>query len=154
MSELDDISQIDHIRAGTKYVYLLLSRREYSVYEVRCKLQNKHYELDVIEQVLEDFVSENLLSDQRFAEAYTRYRQAKGFGPVRIQIDLQKRGVRQAIIDPVLNNTDIPWSETLHKLWKKRFVGEKPSDYISRAKQSKFLQYRGFTHSQINTLLS
>jgi regulatory protein len=154
MSELDDISQIDHIRAATKYVYLLLSRREYSASEVRGKLQTKGYESDVIEPVLADFIAEGLLSDQRFAESYTRYRQAKGFGPVRIQHDLQQRGVKQSIIAQVLYNSDISWDETIWRVWKKRFSETKPADFETMAKQSRFLQYRGFTHEQINALLS
>ena len=154
MSELDDISQIDHIRAAKKYVLALLSRREYSAFELQRKLQQKHYAADVIERVLADFATEGSLSDRRFAESYTRFRQAKGFGPLRIQQELQQRGVKQAIIDLVLNNCDTQWDEVIRQVRQKKFGHEMPEDFASRAQQSRYLQYRGFSHEQIHGLLS
>ncbi|MFV2058938.1 MAG: regulatory protein RecX [Thiohalomonadales bacterium] len=153
MAELDGISQIDHIRAAKKYLMQLLARREYSVSEVRLKLQQRQVTADVIDQTIAQFIENDWLSDSRFAAAFTRFRQAKGFGPRNIRHQLQQRGVEQSIIDQALNNSETPWIETLQSVREKRFGKADASDFVSKAKQAKFLQYRGFTDEQIRKLL-
>ena len=154
MSELDDISQIDHIRAAKKYLLQLVARREYSISEVRQKLQQKQFSADVTEQIVGEFIKNDWLSDQRFAEAFIRFRQGKGFGPLHIQHQLQQRGVSQSIIDQALNNCETPWDVSIQRVRDKRFGKTNPEDFALKAKQAKFLQYRGFTHEQIHWLLA
>ena len=53
-----------------------------------------------------------------------------------------------------LEITDNAWFECARKSWQKRFKGQLAKDFKARAKQMRFLQYRGFTPEQIESVLS
>ena len=59
----------------------LLARREYSTVELQRKLLVKFSAYEIIDQELTRLTCQGLLSDERFAEAYSRYRSGAGFGP-------------------------------------------------------------------------
>ena len=77
----------------------LLSRREHSALELRDKLAKREFDEDEIELAIDELQQGGWLSDERFAEAYIRMRQLKGFGPIRISMELNERGVDEGIID-------------------------------------------------------
>ncbi len=62
----------------------LLSRREHSRKEIKEKLLLRYENTEQINVVLEKLVSNNLINDSRFAEAYVLNRKRKGFGPKNI----------------------------------------------------------------------
>ena len=76
-----------------------LARREHSEKEIYLKfislVESKNKLLEEINKLKE----EGLLSDDRFAEAYIKSRYYSGFGPVRIQYELEKKGVLQNKIE-------------------------------------------------------
>jgi regulatory protein len=130
----------------------LLARREHSATELTRKLRSKGYVGETVEQVIAQLQQENLLSDARFAENYVRYRRAKGFGPLRIQQELKERGVDEALIDANLEKDSEVWLQRAAEVREKRFGGKKPQDYKEKAKQLRFLQYRGFANEQLTQL--
>ena len=71
----------------------LLARREHSRYELAMKLRQRKIEPEVYEPVLDEYEEEGWLSDERFAEVYTRQRVELGYGPLRILGELQQRGI-------------------------------------------------------------
>jgi regulatory protein len=130
-----------------------LARREHASLELSNKLAKKGFDADVIDSVLVQLQADNLLSDERFVEAYIRHRVNKGFGPLHIRQELQKRGINEALINDILNINDESWVEYAGKAREKRF-GKLVSNLKSdQAKQFRFLQSRGFTYSQIETVL-
>lgn len=131
----------------------LLTRREHSCFELRRKLQERGYSLDQINPELESLIEQGLLSDSRFAECYLRARAGKGYGPVRIEMELQQGGVAAEIIDETLDKADIDWLELAHRVRQKRFGAKVPTDFPTRARQMQFLQYRGFNTDQIKKIL-
>lgn len=127
-----------------------LARREYSRAELADKLVRKGFAaLDVL-PVLDEMERQGLLSDERFTEAYVRYRCNLGFGPQRIEQELRERGVADNLINAYLDKTDAHWLDDVNQVRQKRFGPGVPADYKDRAKQMRYLQYRGFTHEQIN----
>lgn len=127
-----------------------LARREYSRSELTDKLARKGYSGDVVASVLADLMQQRLLSDERFTEAYVRYRSNMGYGPRRIEQELRERGVTEDLISTYLDSNDAGWLKEVSQVRQKRFGPVVPSDYKDRAKQMRYLQYRGFTHEQIN----
>ncbi|PCI07006.1 MAG: hypothetical protein COB77_05590 [Gammaproteobacteria bacterium] len=123
----------------------LLSRREHSASEVRDKLLSRDFEEAEIAQAIAQLIAGDWLSDERFAEAYIRMRQLKGFGPIRIRIELNERGVEERIIDVYLQASDESWQETLKQQYRKKYKGKAIDDYNDKAKRIRFLQYRGFS---------
>lgn len=126
-----------------------LARREHASLELSNKLAKKGFEADVIESVLAQLQADNLLSDERFVEAYIRHRSNKGFGPLHIRQELQKRGINGDMI----NVDDQSWVAYACKAREKRFGKVVPKLKSDQAKQFRFLQYRGFTIYQIEIVL-
>ncbi len=132
----------------------LLSRREHSAFEIRDKLFKRDFDGATIEQAIAELQQGGWLSDQRFAEAYIRMRQQKGFGPVRIAIELSERGVKENIIDTLLHADDEVWQQTLLQQYLKKYKNTPIADYNDKAKRIRFLQYRGFSLDVIYNIVS
>lgn len=122
----------------------LLSRREHSAFEIRDKLLKRDFDNEEIDRVIVELQQGGWLSDERFAEAYIRMRQLKGFGPMRIAMELKERGVKEGIIDDYLHVDDEVWRQTLEQQYRKKYKDKPIEDYSDKAKRIRFLQYRGF----------
>ncbi len=122
----------------------LLSRREHSAFEIRDKLLKRDFDSEEIDRVIIELQQGGWLSDERFAEAYIRMRQLKGFGPVRIAMELNERGVKEHIVDDYLHADDDSWRQTLEQQYRKKYKDKPIDDYNDKAKRIRFLQYRGF----------
>ena len=128
----------------------LLARREHSRSELRFKLQrDETYQAEEIENALLRLTEAGLQSDSRFAESYVRYRSQRGMGAQRIRLELKERGVTSELIEQSLQEAEIDWFALAAEVRCKRFGERVPDDFKDRAKQQRFLQYRGFTHDQI-----
>jgi len=126
----------------------LLARREHSQQELRQKLHLRNFDRNLVESILQELANQGLQSDQRFAECYARMRINKGYGPVRIVLELRQRGVADTLIDKVLSN-DIDWPEIVTKIYRKKFGNKHPKNFAELSKQMRFLQYKGFTVEQL-----
>lgn len=131
----------------------LLSRREHSVFEMRDKLLRRDFDEVEVTRAIDELQQGGWLSDERFAEAYIRMRQQKGFGPIRIAMELNERGVSDIIIEQNLDTSDDSWLATLHQQYQKKYKGRSIDDYNEKAKRMRFLQYRGFTIDMINRVV-
>jgi len=126
-------------------------------FEDSCFSESDHNEEAVVmalEKVIDDLQGEGLLSDERFTEAFVRYRENNGHGPIRIQTELRERGVSEKIQATWLDFSDPQWNEQIAQVRLKRFGADLPGDYKERARQARFLQYRGFTTDQIKQTLA
>jgi regulatory protein len=130
----------------------LLVSREHSAAELQRKLSAKGHDEDSTAKAIQELQSRGLQSDERFAEAYVRSRQLRGYGPQRIQHQLRERGVSDTLIREALDAQADTWLELIARVRTKRFGEEAPEDYKAQAKQMRFLQYRGFSHEQIRSL--
>ncbi len=131
----------------------LLMRREHAVAELQKKLNTRDYGADIVAEVVEQLADEGLVSDVRFTEAFVRYRRNNGHGPRRIQSELHERGVSEKIQAAYLDIGDSQWFACAAQARRKRFGDALPEDFKERARQARFLQYRGFTSEQIREVL-
>ena len=129
----------------------LLARREHSRLELERKLRTRDYSGAVVASVLDELEADGLLSDSRFAESFVRARIARGRGPNRIRLELIERGV--AASEDALREAGCDWGRLAVETRKKRFGAGPPRDYRERARQARFLEYRGFTAEQIHNAL-
>ena len=129
----------------------LLARREHSRLELERKLAARDYEPELIGETLDQLGRENLQSDERFAESFVQARAARGQGPVRIRMELAERGVTGA--DAYLREAGLDWAALARETRIKRFGKAVPGDFKEKARQMRFLQYRGFSHDQITAAL-
>ncbi len=131
-----------------------LARREYGFEELVKKLADKGYTRTVVEDELARLSDEGLQSDTRFAEAFVQSRINQGKGPVRIRADLGQRGVRDGVIEGALEEAGVDWFELARRERLKKFGADLPVDFKEKARQMRFLHYRGFDQDQINAALS
>jgi len=126
-----------------------LARREYGQTELIKKLADKGYDRSVAEQAVNKLTEDGLQSDQRFAEAFVQSRINQGKGPVRIRLDLGQRGVGDAVIELAIEEASANWFELARDVRLRKFGAGKPSDFKVKAKQMRFLQYRGFEQDHV-----
>ncbi len=125
-----------------------LARREHSSYELSSKLNKKFpdAEPELIGQVLSQLGQEKLQSDERFAEAYVRYRKTRGFAYNHIRADLNARRVDESIIDAHLYADDEDWQSMLEGLLDKKLGNSGTVEFGSKQHRrvQRFLESRGF----------
>lgn len=126
-----------------------LARREYGQTELIKKLADKGYDRSVAEQAVSKLTEDGLQNDQRFAEAFVQSRINQGKGPVRIRLDLGQRGVSDATIELAIEESAANWFELARDVRLRKFGTGKSSDFKAKAKQMRFLQYRGFEQDHV-----
>ena len=129
-----------------------MARREHSETELTRKLRQRGFAHADIQSAVATLADEKLVSNTRFIESYIHHRRTKGLGPLRIRAELSMRGIAEELIEHHLNITDNAWLIEIKEVWQKRFKNVRPADYAERAKHMRFLQYRGFTPEQIDSL--
>ena len=128
-----------------------LARREYGRAELARKLADKGYRRSIVDEELGRLHEEGLQSDTRFAESFVLSRINQGKGPVRIRADLGQRGLRDGVIEGALESAACDWYELARQERVKKFGHEAPADFKEKARQMRFLQYRGFEQDHIQS---
>lgn len=126
----------------------LLARREHSLTELRAKLGERAFDAAEIDTALAELAREGLADERRFIEAFVASRIRKGHGPIRIRAELRERGIGDAAIEDGLAGV-CDWNAAARNVRQRRFGAGAPRDFRERARQSRFLEYRGFTAGQV-----
>ena len=132
----------------------LLARREHGRVELTRKLRQRGACPDMIDIALNRLTEEGLLSESRYLESYINYRAGSGYGPLRIREELGQRGLSRGDIEEALRESGFNWQEQLEDTWRRKFAGKLPEDAKERARQGRFLSYRGYTMDMIGRVLS
>lgn len=127
----------------------LLARREHSAVELRRKLVRRGVGEGEAEELVAGLAGARLQSDGRFTEQYAASRRERGYGPLRIAAELRERGITGELIARLAGTNDPDWGERARAARDKRFGATRPGNARERARQERFLQYRGFTSEQI-----
>ena len=131
----------------------LLARREHGRVELSRKLRQRGAPAELIESALDRLTEDGLLSEARYLESYIRMRANAGYGPLRIREELNQRGLPRSDIEQALRDSGFDWGEQLRDVWQRKFAGALPSEPRERAKQGRFLSYRGYPLGMIGRLL-
>ena len=120
--------------------------------ELTRKLRMRGYDEPSALPVVSELAREGLQSDGRFTESYVHNRLEKGFGPLRITLELRERGIGDDLIDLHLDRSAQEWLQRASLARQKRFGGRLPATFSEQVKQSRFLQQRGFSGDQIRRI--
>ena len=129
-----------------------LARRDHACADLRRKLLRRGYDSTVVGGVIERLCGEKLLDDRRFVERFIGLRAARGQGPLRVRVDLQRLGLEGEVVEEGLAAYG-DWLAELTKARQKKFGAQLPTDYADKQRQARFLGYRGFTGAQIRLAL-
>lgn len=124
----------------------LLTRRDYSRAGLQAKLATHAESEEELAAVLDTLQAERLLSDCRYATQRVVAR-GRRYGDARLRQELRQQGVSDEDIAVALPEAG---NETVRcrAIWTKKF-GRPPESAEERAKQIRFLQYRGFSGDAI-----
>jgi regulatory protein len=126
-----------------------LARREYGHDELISKLATAGFDAGIAASVVEVLREDNLQSDQRFSESFVQSRISQGKGPVRIRQELKERGLRSGTVEDAISESGGDWFALALDVRVKKFGPALPGEFKEKARQMRFLQYRGFEQEHI-----
>ena len=128
------------------FAYRLLGRREYSVFELDRRIRQKWPEATNVEELVEALVEEDLVSDERYAEAFVRFRIQRYQGPLKIKAALRTKGVSDTLIARELGVRSEEWTDLAARWLERQNPGA--IDFENKKKYYRRIVSRGFTHDQ------
>jgi len=120
-----------------------LSQREHSRAELERKLAKHAEEPAEVARVLDELQARGFIDHQRVAESVA-HRKAGKLGGLRIQQELQAKGLEAALVRATLASLKDTEAARAREVWQRRF-GSAAKDAHERARQARFLAARGFT---------
>jgi regulatory protein len=129
----------------------LLARREHSRAELGRKLAVHVGPEDDLEALLDDLSRRKLLSDERYAESRTHALSRK-FGAARIAHELRAKGLDKGLAERAAAAARTTEVERARQVWLRKFRNP-PGNREERAKQTRFLQSRGFSFDAIRAVI-
>lgn len=120
-----------------------LARREYSAQALQEKLIEAGATENMALQVVTELGNEGYQSDARVAAMAVRAALRKGLGQRRIAEDFRKRQLDSAQLPAELEAVN--WLEQAVQTRIRKFGTDIPADAKEKARQFRFLQYRGFS---------
>ena len=131
----------------------LLAGRDFARRELVHRLTGRGFPPATVDAVVERLAAERLQDDTRFLGQFVARQAGRGHGPARIRLELRERGIADPETDTALAESGIDWPELARRARQRRFTGPPPREFRARAKQARFLQYRGFSADQIRAAL-
>lgn len=131
----------------------LLGRREHSRRELLAKLALRGFESSLAHCIVDDLEKGGLQSDRRYAEAIVRIRRGRLQGSLKIQSELQRRGVNKSMINEALEPYSDEWVDLAAAFIKKRGMAGLLTDIHQRQKVYRRLANRGFSHNEAITAI-
>lgn len=130
-----------------------LARREHGRQELLAKLEASGFEPETATAALEQLARDGLQDDRRFAGSFVQSRINQGKGPVRIRLELQQRGIDGSLVDEALDAAGEDWGELARRVRIGKYGRGQPVGFPEKARQMRFLQYRGFESEHIRRAL-
>jgi regulatory protein len=122
------------------FAVTLLARRDYSSGEMTRKLEERGYLEHAVVPVVEELLASNKLNDERYSQNFVAYRARRGHGP--------------STIDEAVKGDEAPdFRARARTVRARKFGPDIPNDRKERARQARFLQYRGFSTDHIRAVL-
>lgn len=124
------------------YAFALLTRRDHSQAELTEKLNQYAIDPNEVAILVTELAEKNYQSDQRVAALTLSSQIRKGKGLQRIKQALKAKQLDAELIAEELEEVD--WLDQAYQLKVKKFGEDVTKDPKLKAKQIRFLQYRGF----------
>ncbi len=150
----EEVDRFADPQAARKKAMDFLARREYGRDELERKLVTAGFDAGIAAAEVEKLAAEGLQSDARYAESFVQSRINQGKGPVRIREELRERGLGGAAVERSIEGSGQDWFELARAVRMRKFGADLPADFPEKARQMRFLQYRGFESEQVQVAVS
>lgn len=134
------------------YAFAVLTRKEYSKAELIEKLALYAESRDEVIALVDELAAQHYQSDQRVAEIMLSSQKRKGKGPNQIKMKLKSKKIDSSLIADELKETN--WTQQAYELKVRKYGFEVTKDPKIKAKQIRFLMYRGFEMDAIMKAIS
>ncbi|MBF0281355.1 MAG: regulatory protein RecX [Zetaproteobacteria bacterium] len=145
------INDLD-VRQALAYALRLLSVREHCQHEMVRKLRQHEYAHEVITQVLDYLVSNDCLSEARYAESFMRMRLQRGDTPWLAAQKMRERGCQEQVIVQALQAV-VESFDSLSACWTCLQKRDPSSQYRSNEKiwrrHVRYLMSKGFSYAVV-----
>lgn len=150
---------MEEVKYAYNYCIRLLSKRDYSVYKIKRKLNERKYDIDVIESVVEKLLEQNYLREDEFKRQKIKQHLYKGYSNSYIQNKLsstEKLTCTDEEIDRLREDMGHTSIDQINGLIDKKLRGNKsPNSFEEKMKLKKklmsFLISKGHSYDQICT---
>lgn len=151
------------VRENQKYfikkkAFNLLGRRLHSCKELKLKLLRNKYDPALIDDVINYLKEKMLLNDFDFGKEYVEEKiRTKSWGINKIKSELFKKGLAAELIDDILSNENLNYSDNALKLAEKKLKILSQKNYDNRRLSSRlysFLMSRGYDYDTITEVLN
>ena len=150
----EEVDRFSDPKEARKKAMDYLARREYGRRELEQKLIAAGFESVAVTTTVEQLTGEGLQDDRRFIENFVQSRINQGKGPIRVRQELGERGLDAGLIDELLEGLSEDWCALARQVRDKKFGAELPREFKEKARQMRFLQYRGFDSAHIQAAVS
>jgi regulatory protein len=150
----EEVDRFSDPKEARKKAMDYLARREYGQRELEQKLIAAGFESVTVTATVDKLTGEGLQDDRRFIENFVQSRINQGKGPVRIRQELGERQLKAGLIDTVLEDVTEDWCALARLVRDKKFGPGLPREFKEKARQMRFLQYRGFESNHIQAAVS
>ena len=144
----------DELAKARKKAMDLLAGREHGRAELLRKLAKAGFDPEMAADAVDRLQDEGLQSDRRYVENFVQSRINQGKGPVRIRAELGERGTSASLVEAVLEDAGTDWFAMAREVRLRKFGAQPPKDFRDKARQMRFLQYRGFESDQVQSALA
>ncbi len=136
------------------YSFLLLKYRARSRNEIISRLKKKGYAPAVREKVVDYLKENNYINDEEFARLFASHSLEKGWGPVRIDFNLKRLGISEALRKQILGG-DFAYNDRVREIIERKlehYKRRKPSLPAPKIWQKivMHLARKGFDYKVIN----
>ncbi|MCD6539939.1 MAG: regulatory protein RecX, partial [Candidatus Omnitrophica bacterium] len=94
----------DELKKAKNLAFRLLKYRDRSEKEIVNRLKKKKVSREVIEKVIAELKSLSLLDDRKFAKSWIQERIRKGYGLLKIKVELKEKGIDQDLLEDLLED--------------------------------------------------
>lgn len=132
------------------YLVWLLARQDYAQATIVQKLKQRQATSEQIAQLVDWAIQLGYIDDERYCRGFIQRHAAKHHGLMRIRQEAAQKGLNREIIENALNELEIDWYQLAQSAYNKKFSrSNKKLDFKEKAKQMRYLSYRGFNRDEI-----
>ena len=151
------IKDSPQFKQGYLYAVRLLTASKKSTKELLKRLNDRGYDPQVAESILETLKNQGILSDRKMVDETIHWaREAKRYGKKRISIELRKKGIAQNVIEEALvGYSKDEERQTAYQLAEVRWNKLGKIELVKRKKRLfDYLVSRGFDFEMIREIIN
>lgn len=164
MSSTKIVPEITYPQLLQRAVWIL-GQRDHGTEELKEKLRlsiarkalrDNTPELTVSEKQLDEVIQwcqqQGYLDDNKFSHQYLAQRSRRGYGPQRIRMELQRKGIDNELIQTVMDQSEVDWQVCAKDAAEKKAGRKWPTSFPEKVKLQRYLYSRGFQGEDIRAI--